>query len=138
MSAENRVLIKRWFEEVWNKGRTSAIDDMVTSQTMIHGLGPTARDVGAFKQFHAAYRNAFPDVKIQVDDVITEGEKVAVRWSGSGTHRGDGLGFPATGKAVRFSGMTIVRVDNGKLVEGWNEFDQLGMLMQLGIVSLPT
>ena len=53
---------------------------------MIHGLGPTALDVGAFKQFHAAYRNAFPDVRIQVDDVITEGEKVAGRWSGTRHH----------------------------------------------------
>lgn len=138
MSAENRVLIKRWFEEVWNKGRVSAIDEMLTSQTMIHGLGPSALDVGAFKQFHAAYRSAFPDVKIQVEDVITEGEKVAVRWSGTGTHSGDGLGFAATGQPVRFSGMTFARIDNRKMVEGWNVFDQLGMLQQLGVVNLPT
>jgi steroid delta-isomerase-like uncharacterized protein len=136
MSAENKVLIRRWFEEVWNKGRASAIDEMATSQTMIHGLGPVAQDVAAFKQFHAAYRNAFPDVKIQVDDVITEGDKVAVRWSGTGTHSGDGLGFAATSRPVQFSGMTIARVDNGKLVEGWNVFDQLGMMQQLGVVNL--
>jgi predicted ester cyclase len=62
---------------------------------------------------------------------------VAARWSGTGTHRGDGLGFPATGRQVEFHGMTIVRVEQGKLVEGWNVFDQLGMLQQLGVVSLP-
>jgi steroid delta-isomerase-like uncharacterized protein len=137
MSAENKVLIKRWFEEVWNKGRTSAIDEMVTSQTVVHGLAPAPMNMDAFKQFHAAYRNAFPDVRIQVDDVITEGEKVAVRWSCAATHRGDGLGFAATNQPVRFSGITIVRIDNGKLVEGWNAYDQLGMLQQIGVVTLP-
>ncbi len=62
---------------------------------------------------------------------------VAARWSGTGTHRGDGLGFPATGRQVRLSGMTFVRIQNGKLVEGWNVFDQLGMFQQLDIVKLP-
>ena len=136
MSAENKVLLRKWFDEVWNKGRTTAIDDMLGTQAMIHGLAPEPLGVAAFKQFHAAYRNAFPDVKIQVDDVITEGDRVAVRWSGTGTHRGDGLGFAATNQAVRFSGMTIVEVENGKIVQGWNVFDQLGMLQQLGRVNL--
>lgn len=136
MSAENKVLIRRWFEEVWNKGRAAAIDEMLGPQAMIHGLAPAAQDVAAFKQFHAAYRNAFPDVKIQVDDVIAEGDKVAVRWSGIGTHSGDGLGYAATGRGVRFSGMTIGRIEHGKLLEGWNVFDQLGMMQQLGVVNL--
>ena len=137
MSAENKVLIKRWFEEVWNRGRVPAIDELLSPQAVIHGLGPAPMNVAAFKQFHTMYRTAFPDVRIQVDDVIAEGDKVAVRWSGSGTHQGDSLGFAATGTGVQFAGMTIVRVENGKLVEGWNLFDQLGMLQQLGVVNLP-
>ena len=137
MSAENKVLMRRWFEEVWNRGRAAAIDEMLAGQAMIHGLGPQAMNVNAFKQFHTQYRSAFPDVRIQVDDVIAEGDKVAVRWSGSGTHQGDSLGFAASGNAVRFTGMTIGRVENGKIVEGWNVFDQLGMLQQCGVVNLP-
>jgi steroid delta-isomerase-like uncharacterized protein len=137
MSAENKVLLRRWFDEVWNKGRASAIDDMLDAQATIHGLAPEPLNVAGFKQFHTAYRNAFPDVKIQVDDVISEGEKVVVRWSGTGTHRGDGLGFAATNRSVRFYGMTIAEVENGRIVRGWNVFDQLGMFQQLGMVNLP-
>ena len=137
MSAENKVLIRRWFEEVWNRGRANAIDEMLAGPAMIHGLGPQAMNVSAFKQFHTRYRSAFPDVRIQVDDVIAEGDKVAVRWSGTGTHQSDSLGFAASGNAVRFRGMTIGRVENGKLVEGWNVFDELGMLQQCGVVNLP-
>jgi steroid delta-isomerase-like uncharacterized protein len=137
MSAENKVMMRRWFEEVWNRGRVAAIDEMLSSQATIHGLGPEGLDVAAFKQFHTRYRSAFPDVRIHVEDVIAEGDKVAVRWSGTGTHQGNDLGFPATGNSIQFTGMTIGRVENGKLVEGWNVFDQLGMLQQLGVVNLP-
>jgi len=95
------------------------------------------RGPDAFKPFHSAYRNAFPDVKITIDDMVADGDIVAARWSGTATHSGDGLGFPATGKQVRLSGMTFTRIENGRLVEGWNTFDQLSMLQQLGVVNLP-
>lgn len=137
MSAENKVLIRKWFEEVWNKGRVSAIDDLASTQAVIHGLTSEPIDLAGFKQFHAAYRNAFPDIKLQVDDVVSEGEKIAVRWSGTGTHLGDGLGFPPTGNPVRLSGMLIMTVDNGKLVEGWNSLDELGLAQQIGAITLP-
>jgi steroid delta-isomerase-like uncharacterized protein len=139
MSTENKTLVRRWFEEVWNKGRAAAIDEMLASDTVIHGLGnDDLHGPTDFKRFHAAYRQAYPDVTIQIDDLVAEGDMVAVRWTASGTHRGEGLGFPATNKHVRFSGMVFVRVEQGKLVEGWNNFDQLGMLQQLGVVNLPS
>jgi len=137
MSAENKALVRRWFEEVWNKGREAAIDDMLGPRAVVHGLGPDMQGPEAFKSFQRAYRNAFPDVKIHLEAIVTEGDTVATRWAGTGTHLGDGLGFPATGKQVHFTGMLFVTVENGKLVEGWNNFDQLGMLQQLGIVNLP-
>ena len=84
-----------------------------------------------------AYRNAFPDLTVRIDDLVAEGDIVAARWSGTGTHRGGGMGFAATGRGIQFSGMVFVRVQNGRLVEGWNNFDQLGMLQQLGAVTLP-
>jgi steroid delta-isomerase-like uncharacterized protein len=137
MSAENKALVRRWFEEVWNKGREAAIDDMLNSRATVHGLGADLQGPEAFKGFHRAYRNAFPDVKIHIEDIVAEGDTVAARWTGTGTHRGDGLGFAATDRHVQFRGMLFVRVENGKLVEGWNNFDQLGMMQQLGTVNLP-
>jgi steroid delta-isomerase-like uncharacterized protein len=138
MSIENKNLVRRWFAEVWNKGNAAAIDEMLSSHTVVHGLGPDLHGAAEFKPFHSAYRNAYPDIAIQIDDLVAEGDMVAVRWSATGTHRGDGLGFRATGRQAQFSGMAFIRVQEGRLVEGWNNFDQLGMLQQLGIVNLPS
>ena len=110
---------------------------MLASDAVVHGLGPSLRGPSEFKPFQALYRSAFPDIDIQVDDVLAEGDLVAARWSGVGTHRGDGLGFRATSKRAQFKGLVILRVRDGKIVEGWNSFDQLGMLQQLGVVTLP-
>jgi steroid delta-isomerase-like uncharacterized protein len=137
MSITNKALVAMWFEEVWNKGRVEAIDGMMAPTCMIHGLGPQAQDIQEFKRFHAAYRDAFPDITITVEQTVAEDDLVAVRWSGAATHRGHGLGFPATNLPAQFSGMVFARIENGKLVEGWNNFDQLGMLQQLGLVALP-
>jgi steroid delta-isomerase-like uncharacterized protein len=137
MSTENKALVRRWFEEVWSKGRTDAIDEMLASDAIIRGLGPDLRGPEEFKPFHAVYRAAFPDITIRMDDMVAEGDIVAARWSGTGTHRGDSLGFPATGRQVNLTGMVFARVKNGKLVEGWNVFNQLEMLQQCGIVALP-
>ena len=137
MSEENKALVRRWFEEVWTEGREASIDALMAPNCIVHGLGEEMRGPQGFKPFHSAYRNAFPDVRIDVEHMVAEGDVVAARWSGSGTHRGNGLGLPATGRQARLSGMTFVRIQNGKLVEGWNVFDRLGMLQQLGLVNLP-
>jgi steroid delta-isomerase-like uncharacterized protein len=137
MSTENKVLVRRWFEEVWNKGRTEAIDELQTDRTVVHGLGEDLIGPSGFKPFHAAYRNAFPNMTLRIDRMIAEGDLVAVHWSATATHSGGGLGFAATDRAVAFSGMAFVRVEGNKLVEGWNNFDQLGLLQQIGVVALP-
>lgn len=137
MSTENKALVRRWFEEVWNQGNASAIEEMLATEGIVHGLGPDSRGPAGFKPFHAAYRTAFPDVTITIEEIIGEGDIVAVRWNATGTYRGEGLGAAAKGKAVRFGGMAFARVEGGKLVEGWNTFDQLGMFQQLGAISPP-
>jgi steroid delta-isomerase-like uncharacterized protein len=138
MSTENKALVQRWFDEVWNRGRVEAIDELLAPDALVHGLGDgEMRGAAAFKPFHAAYREAFPDVRIQIDDMVAEGDQVAFRWTATASHQGNSLGFAATNRNVRFQGMGIIRVRNGKLVEGWNTFDQLGMLQQLGIAQLP-
>ena len=138
MSTENKALVQRWFEEVWNKGRASAIDEMLTSGAVVHGLGADLSGPAEFKAFHAAYRDAFPDIALHVDQLVAEGALVAARWVGSGTHTGNGLGVPATGKPVHLTGMVLVRVEEGKIAEGWNNFDQFGMLQQLGLAPTST
>jgi steroid delta-isomerase-like uncharacterized protein len=137
MSAENKALVVRWFEEVWNKGRSDAIDEMFAADGVAHGLGEDLHGPDAFKTFHAAFRQAFPDVRVQVEDVIAEGDRVAYRLIASGTHRGDGLGFAATGRPASFVVMGSARIANGRIVEGWNVIDQLGMLTQLGVIAPP-
>jgi steroid delta-isomerase-like uncharacterized protein len=125
-------LLRRWFEEVWNKARPAAVDEMLAEQGVVHGLGTDLHGPAGFKAFQSAYLNSFPDITLHLDDIVAEGDIVAARWSGTGTHRGGGLGIPATGKQVRFVGMSFIRVEGGKVVEGWNNFDQLGMLQEIG------
>ena len=137
MSSVNKALVARWFEQVWNQGRSDAIDDMIVPGTRIHGLTPQPQGPEQFKQFHAAFRQAFPDITITVDDMVAEGDMVAARFSARGTHRADTLGFAATNRPAQFTGMVFVRVENGVLIEGWNCFDQLGMMAQLGMVVRP-
>ena len=129
---QNKALVQRWFDEVWNKGREAAIDEMLAPRAVVHGVGPEG-----FKRFHTAYRTAFPDVKVTIEDMVAEGDRVALRWRATATHTGPLLNVPPTGKPVTFEGMGIVRVDKGMIVEGWNLFDQLGMFTQLGVVNLP-
>lgn len=136
MSADSKALITRWFDEVWTEGRVAAIDEMLAADAVIHGLGADMHGPAEFKPFHAAYRGAFPDVWIRVDQVVAEGDMVAARWSGGGTHRGATLGFVQTNRAVTFQGMTVARVRDGRIVEGWNSFDELGLLKQIDAVEV--
>ena len=137
MSNAHGDLVRRWFKEVWTESRHESIDELMHPQCIVHGLGDVRHGAEAFKAFHSAYLDAFPDVSLTVDHVIVEGDTAAARWSGSGTHTGKGLGFAATGKRVTFTGMTFARIQNGKIIEGWNCFDQLGMMLQLGVVAMP-
>jgi len=136
MSVENEALLRRWFEEVWNKGRTEAVDEMMAVDAIAHGLGDT-QVVGpaAFKGFHAKFKGAFPDIKISVDDILSQGDKVAVRFTIRATHQGDHLGVPATGREVSFPAMSLVRCKDGQIAEGWNLVDMLAMMQQIGAVE---
>jgi steroid delta-isomerase-like uncharacterized protein len=136
MSEENKALIKRWFEEVWNKGNAEVIDELFAQDGVIHGLvdgsGNPVPHFRGFKQFHSQFRGAFPDISITVDDVIAEGDKVVARCTVKGQHTGDHLGFKATNAPVEFEGVAIVRIKDGKIIEAWNCFDFLKMNRQLG------
>ena len=136
MSTESKDLIRRWFEEVWNKGREDAIDEMFAADGVAHGLteegDKTMRGPEQFKPFYRAFRSAFPDLEVVVEDTIAEGDKLAARCTVRGKHQSDTLGFAATGLTTDFTGITIVRIERGKIVEAWNNFDFMTMYKQLG------
>jgi steroid delta-isomerase-like uncharacterized protein len=136
MADQNETLLHRWFEEVWNKGRADAIDEMFASEGIAHGLtdqdGNELRGPEGFKPFFESFRNAFPDMQVVIEDTVVEGDKIAARCTVRGTHKGEGIGFAATHKPVEFTGMTIVRVKDGKIVEAWNNFDFSAMFQQVG------
>ena len=132
----NKALVRRWFEEVWNKGRADAIPEMFDENAIAHGLSDDVtaplKGPAGFLPFHSQFREAFPEIQIVVEDQIAEGELVATRCSVRGKHAGDSLGFKATHAPVEFTGMTITRIRGGKIVEAWNNFDFMKMYRQLG------
>jgi steroid delta-isomerase-like uncharacterized protein len=132
---QNIELMQRWFQEVWNEGRIETVHELFAADGVAIGqAGRQAllRGPQEFVPFVERIRGAFPDIKITIEDTFGRKDKVVVRWSASMTHTGDSLGIPATRRPVRVTGMTIVRIVKGKLVEGWDNWDQLGMLEQIG------
>jgi steroid delta-isomerase-like uncharacterized protein len=136
MSDTNKNVFRRLFEEVWNKGNTQVADELFTSNYTHHD--PSTPDVGrgpeSEKKRATLYRSAFPDVRLTIDDIISEGETVTARWSCRGTHKGELNGIAPTGKQFTISGISIARFVNGKMMEGYVNWDALGLMQQLGVV----
>jgi predicted ester cyclase len=132
-------LVHEWFEEVWNQRNTQTIDRLMADDALFHGIpsenGEPQRGPQAFKDFHRQFLQAFPNVKIEVLDALVDGDKLAVRCVVHARHDGNGLGLSATGKETTFTGICIAHVKDGKIVEAWNNFDFLGMHMQLGTLA---
>jgi len=139
MSEENKELVRRWFEEVWNQGRAEAIDEMFDENGIAHGLSddPAKPITGPreFRPFHTQFREAMPNMIVVVEDLVAEDDKVVARCSVRGKHEGDFLGRAATQAPVEFTGITIVRIYNGKIIEAWNNFDFMTMHRQVGLIA---
>jgi len=135
---ENKALIRRWFEEVWNKGRADAIPQIFADDGIAHGLSDDPaqplRGPAGFLPFHRQFRGAFPDIQVVVEGQIAEGDLVATRCTVRGKHAGDHLGLAATNSPVDFTGMAITKIRDGKIVEAWNNFDFMKMYRQLGAI----
>jgi predicted ester cyclase len=129
------TLLEHWFEEVWNKGREDAIDELSTPDVIAHGLthpdGTEVKGRAEFKEFYRAFKSAFTNIHIEVEDTVTEGDKTLARCLVTAMHTGEGIGKAATGKDVRFTGMCLIRVKDGKMAEAWNNFDFMAMFQQL-------
>jgi steroid delta-isomerase-like uncharacterized protein len=135
MSEANKTLVRRWFEEVWNQGREETIDELLAANGIGYGLGDTdvtLRGPAGFKPFVRNLRGALPDIHMTIEDILAEGDKVTVRITVEGTHQGGQLGVAPTGRRVHIEGIVVVRIVNGQIVEGWNSWDQLGLLRQIG------
>ena len=137
MSKQNKTIVRKVFEEIQSQGNLALVDELVASDYVGHTPPADIHGPEGAKQFDMMLRAAFPDIQVTVEDQIAEGDKVATRWTCRGTHKGQFQGMPPTGEQMTMSGMTIFRIANGKLVEGWNNPDLLGMLQQLGAVPVP-
>ncbi len=128
-----KMLTRRWFDEVWNRGNAAAIDELAEQIVEARGLSQSPmHTLSHFKVFYKMYREAFSDIHTTVDDCIQEGNITACRVTFHLRHTGDALGFPATGKDVHFEAVIMIYWATEKLFQPHNQFDQLGLLRQLG------
>jgi len=141
MSTKEIKALERRFIKEWNKGKAAAmavIDELCDTNIVYHGGGgEEIRGLKGFKQSMSEFYSAFPDNHFTIDDMVAEGDKVLVRWTMTGTHKGKFSGIPPTNKKVTIWGIAIDRIVGGKSVETWERFDTLGMMQQLGLVPTP-
>jgi steroid delta-isomerase-like uncharacterized protein len=138
-SEENKAVVRRAVE-AFNQGDQDAVDELFAANYVDHDPSRAGLPTGpeGVKQAWVAFRAAFPDLQGTIEDMITEGDKVAVRGTISGTHEGDLMGIPPTGRQVRVTLIDVNRIEGGKLVERWGVSDMLGMMQQLGVMEQPS
>ncbi len=131
-NSENKAKFLILYEEILNKGKLDLFDDLCAPNFIKHAIPPSP-DFGieGSKQSVMMLREAFPDIKYTVEDMIEEGDKIVARWTAKGTHKGTFMRIPPTGKQIAFSGIEIIRIKDGKAVEEWEELDRAGLMQQL-------
>jgi steroid delta-isomerase-like uncharacterized protein len=123
----NALLARRWFQEVWNERKDATVTELLDPKIVGFMEGLDVRSPADFLKARAGLLDAFPDLTVTVDDVVSEGDNVVVRWSASGTHKGAGLGIPPSKRGVSFRGMSWIVFSNGRIVKGWDSWN-LGQL----------
>ncbi|RPI91001.1 MAG: ester cyclase [Chloroflexi bacterium] len=134
MSEQNKILIRRAVEEVWNRRNFANLNELVSSDFVVHAAGEEIHGREGVRQFYSVLHQAFPDIHFTIEEQIAEGDRVVTHWTARGTHRGEFNGIPATGKQFKVTAIDIDRIVDGKVVESWTNMDQLGLLQQLGVV----
>jgi steroid delta-isomerase-like uncharacterized protein len=135
MSEQNKAHIRRVIEEVYNRGDLALVDEVAASDLIIHAGPQDIRGREGAKQYVAALRAGFPDLRFTIEDQVAEGDTVVTRWTARGTHAGEFQGVPATGREIRITGTDIDRIVGGKVTECWAHLDELGLMRQLGVVE---
>jgi steroid delta-isomerase-like uncharacterized protein len=131
----NTALARRWFEEVWNERRDATVAELLMPTSVGHLEGGDVEGADQFLAVRALLLDAFPDLRLTINGVVEQGDEVVVRWTATGTHRGDSLGFPATNRPVTFRGMTWLRCHQGRLIEGWDAWNQGALFAELRAAS---
>lgn len=139
MSEQNKHLVRRSVEEVWNEGNYAVVDELVASDFVIHASTPDEEVHGpeGAKEYFRMLRQAFPDIHFTIEDQIAEGDRVVTRWTARATHAGAFKGIPPTGVQGTITGIDIDRIANDKVVECWTNLDELGLMQQLGVIATP-
>lgn len=135
----HKALVQQFVDEFWNRGKLDAADELMTRETIIHE--PVAGTPEDLKAVATMMRTAFPDWHSTIEEMLVEGDRVAERWTGRGTHRGEFQGIPPTGKRVAVPGVVFYRIAGGKITEFRGQFDRLSLMQQLGVIpsgNVPT
>ena len=132
---QNKQLVRESIDRVWGAQRVDDVGRFLADDFIDHSAAPgTAPGPAGFAAGERRILAGFPDACNTLDEIVAEADRVVVRWTMTGTHGGDGLGFPATGRAVRLEGVTISRIADGRIAEHWSFRDDLGLLRQLGLM----
>jgi len=132
-----KALVAKYVESVWNNTDVSSLDDLTHETFSYHLGGQPPRSREQMKQFLGAVHTAFPDWRVEIRAIITEGNDVAVRWDGHATHLGEFQGISPTGKKVSVCGINMYMIEEGRIAQEWEQMDTMGMLMQLRVVPAP-
>ncbi len=136
--AENKTIARRFNEEVWGRGDEAALEELLAPDFVDHGALPgQTPDREGHRQTLATFRSAFPDLNVTTEDIIAEGDKVVSRWRARGTHQGELIGIAPTGNEVTFTGIDVLRIAEGKVVERWAEGNDLEVMQQIGAIPEP-
>jgi steroid delta-isomerase-like uncharacterized protein len=135
MSEENKALARRW-ADIFNQGNLDLVEEIYAPDFVNHDptIPEDVRGVEGAREFYSMYRSAFPDAQVTKEAQLAEGDTVATRWTARGTHEGELLGVPPSGNRVEVPGITISRIEGGKVAEEWNQYDALGMMQAIGAV----
>ncbi|MEJ7651970.1 MAG: ester cyclase [Chloroflexia bacterium] len=134
-----KALVKRWFEAAWNEDDAAVLEETTAPDFELHAAGPgPSPGLEGLKMLTGMWRSAFPEGRMEMEDMIAEDDKVVVRWTAAGEHRGPLFGSPPTGASVRWTGITIYRVADGRVCEGWGEQDSAGLMQQLVTATQPS
>jgi predicted ester cyclase len=136
IESEAIAVIRRWNDEGWSAGHVEVADEVISPEFTVHGAGGQDVKPGldGLKGLITAWRTGFPDGVMHIEDIFAEGDTVVIRQRWEGTHRGEFMGVPATGRRVTITCIGIDRVVDGKVVEGWGELDMLGLMQQIGAI----
>ncbi|WNZ43217.1 ester cyclase [Leptolyngbya boryana CZ1] len=136
MLDRNKAIYRRYIQQVFNKGRVDLLDELLSPSYVYHEAPPgTLPGAEGIRQVVSMFRAAFPDLEITIDDQIAEGDQVCSRATTRGTHQGEIFGIPATGNVVAMTGMTIVRIVDGRITDSWVKNDVMGLINQLNAGS---